>query len=197
MDGRRAIAQRVGRQDGFGLVELLIAMTVMVVGIMAVFAAFSAGALSLQRAAKVATAGTVADKQMERYRAVPYTCAPQPCSSIALDGALIPGPAPYTTDAACGAAPSDCSAANQVTGATCDLSTRPEACPSRTVAGADGKRYRVDAYIKLSCAVPGDTPPSCGGSSRTVKLVTIIVRDSLTPSKTLFRESSTFDAALG
>jgi Tfp pilus assembly protein PilV len=196
---QEAIAQRVGRQDGFGLVELLIAMTVMVVGVMAVFAAFSAGALSLQRAGKIATAGTVADKQMERYRAIRYSCTPEPCTSIALDPASIPGSGLYTSDRACGSPPA-CSATDQVQGSTCNVSTSPEACATRTAVGADGKRYRVDAYIMLGCAVPGDLPstvPPCGGSGRTVKVVTIVVRDPVDPSKTLFRESSTFDAALG
>ena len=67
--------RRLARSEGgFGLIELLIAMTVMVIAIMAIVAAFSSGMVSLGRAAQASTAATVADKQMEAYRALP-NCA--------------------------------------------------------------------------------------------------------------------------
>jgi Tfp pilus assembly protein PilV len=188
MDVHRGIAERVGGQDGFGLVELLIAMTIMVVGIMAVVAAFSAGALSLQRASRTSTAGTVADARMEKYRALTY-------SKIALTTPLqLPPDTLYTTHSAYS---DPTQSASQVTDATlvCAAAT-PTPCAIQMVTGADGRLYRVDAYVKTTCPA-SQTPPPCGATEREVKVVTLVVRDGTTASKILFRESSTFDAALG
>ena len=54
-------------EEGFGLVELLIAMTVMSIAIVALVAGFSSGFGTINRASKTATAGVIADKQMEAF----------------------------------------------------------------------------------------------------------------------------------
>ena len=59
---------RVRDEGGFGLVELLIAMTVMLIGIFAVVAGFSSGLGAINRASKTTIAGTLADQQMETFR---------------------------------------------------------------------------------------------------------------------------------
>jgi type II secretory pathway pseudopilin PulG len=59
-------------EAGFGLIELLIAMTVMVIAIMAIVAAFSSGMVTLNRASRASTAATLADKQMEAFRRGTY-----------------------------------------------------------------------------------------------------------------------------
>jgi type II secretory pathway pseudopilin PulG len=178
--------QRMQRQDGFGLMELVIAMTVLVFGIMGIVAAFSAGVISLQRASRASNAATVADAQMEAYRALSY-------SAIKLNGSTIPTVAPYTTDPACGGG---CAAANQVTGGTAACASSAirtdTQCASRTTIAADQESYRVDTYIKLDCGGGSGIPPGCSGS-RSIKLVTIVVRNPAT-AKVLFHESSTFDA---
>jgi type II secretory pathway pseudopilin PulG len=69
---RDRVVARLRREEGFGLVELLIAMLVMALGIMALVAAFSSGMVALNNASRTGTAGTLADKQMEAYRALPY-----------------------------------------------------------------------------------------------------------------------------
>ena len=76
-----AISTRVRDEAGFGLVELLVAMTVMVVGITALVAALSSGMVALQRAEQSSTAAAVADIQMEGYRKLRFasitpTCGP-------------------------------------------------------------------------------------------------------------------------
>ena len=58
--------------------------------------------------------------------------------------------------------------------------------PKRTVTGAlspDAYSYRIDSYIIYKT----DT------NARQLKQVTVVVRDGLTPSKTLARLTSTFD----
>ena len=63
---------RARHEGGFGLVELLIAMTLLATGILALFAMFQAGMLHTRRAAAVTTAGALADTEMEKYRAIRY-----------------------------------------------------------------------------------------------------------------------------
>ncbi len=60
-------------EQGFGLIELLISIVILNVGILAIVAAFTSGAVALQRASETSTASVLADKQMELYRAVRYT----------------------------------------------------------------------------------------------------------------------------
>ena len=55
-----------------GLIELLIAMTILAIGIMAIAAGFSSGMAALSRASKVSTAGAIADQKMEAYRRVKF-----------------------------------------------------------------------------------------------------------------------------
>jgi Tfp pilus assembly protein PilV len=161
-------------QDGFGLIELLIAMVILNVGILAIVASFNAGILTLSRASKVTTASVLADQQMELYRSIKY-------DSIRLAAATIPNTAPYTADAAY--------SATQVTTPACSGPSYPNECnASRTpVTGADGKSYRVDSYVV-------QTTPTGG---RPVKLVTVVVRDAADVNKVYARQASSFDQSTG
>jgi len=59
-------------ERGFGMIELVAAMTIMLIGVLAVFALFQAGLVQLRRASTVTTAGALADAEMERSRAARY-----------------------------------------------------------------------------------------------------------------------------
>lgn len=59
-------------ERGFGMVELLAAMTVMLVGLLAVFSLFQAGIVQIKRASTATTAAAVADAEMEKFRAIKY-----------------------------------------------------------------------------------------------------------------------------
>ena len=65
---------RLRSEAGQGLIELLIALTVLVIGIGSTLTVFADSLLSLQQAGKEGTAITLADRQMETYRSMPYTC---------------------------------------------------------------------------------------------------------------------------
>ena len=177
---------RAGDEDGFGLVELLIAMTILNIGLFAILAAFNSGMVSLHRANRVATASTLADSQMELYRAIRF-------SAISLNASeTSAADATYTGDSAW-------SSAWTVTGCS---TTANECKPARSATGADGRSYRVDSYIKWDCpvgALGGSVAaPTCSPStSRPVKLITVVVRDGDHVSKTLVRQSSTFDQSTG
>ena len=166
----RSLVAVLRRNGGFGLLELLLAMTMLNIGLLAVVAAFSSGIVSINRAGKITTAAVLADGQMELYRALTYT-------NIELDASTIPATVPYTTDLAY--------SASQVTGTCTGI---PNECnASRQVTGADGKPYRIDTYIV-------STTPTGG---RPVKKVTVVVRDYNNLTLTFARQVSTFDQSTG
>jgi len=68
----RRLKTRLRAEEGMTLIELLIAMTIMSVGIAALVAGFSTGIVSIQRANVTSTAGTLADRQMETFRQGSY-----------------------------------------------------------------------------------------------------------------------------
>jgi type II secretory pathway pseudopilin PulG len=160
-------------EAGFGLVELLIAMTVMVIAIMAIVAGFSSGMVALNRASRASTAATLADIQMEGYRKVTYT-----------DATLAPTCSSGTSAA------TNCFVSTTTTG--------PDHRSYRIDAA-----IRFDCAVgTLGGTVPSSptcTPiPPATVASRPAKLVTIVVYDpATTPAKELFRETSTFDQATG
>jgi type II secretory pathway pseudopilin PulG len=173
------ISTRVREESGFGLVELLIAMTVMVVGITALIAGMSSGFIAVKRAADESTAAAVADKQMEAYHALP-NCA------IYLDNGTIPTSGAYTTDVAFTGTP--------ITGNTpligtspCSATTPPELRDAQQpLIGADGRSYNVDTYIVESTTASGGE----------AKKVTLVVHDPQN-TKVLLRETSTFAPPTG
>ncbi|HET9781483.1 MAG TPA: type II secretion system protein [Candidatus Dormibacteraeota bacterium] len=172
---------RLRSQAGFGLIELLMAMVILNIGILAIVAAFSSSQLALNRASKISTASALADSQMELFRALKY-------DSIALDAtSLGTVDNTYKCDTTLG---SSCpnSTSGEIT-TTCSGSPLPNQClPSRTATGADRKSYRVDTYITT-------TTPTNG---RSEKLVTVVVRDGRNLSgRPLARVASTFDQSTG
>jgi type II secretory pathway pseudopilin PulG len=211
--------RRVSGDGGFGLVELLIALTVMALGISAIAAGFTSGIVALNRASQIGTAGTIADRQMEAFRALSF-------DRIALKASSVPSPqgtatadTVYTGDAALagtdthtgthvltdsylstnsaaynpnalGAGTAYCSGA---------IGSFPSTCAGKQtgVVGPDGRSYRVDTFIVWYCATATLTDgatPTCSGAEA-VKQVTVVVRDNGTPSKTYYRETTTFDQA--
>ena len=177
---------RPGREEGFTLVELLIAMMVLTVGILALVGAFTAGYTALNRSSSTSSASVLADSQMERFRALQY-------NAIQLNttcGASCTEDSTYTSDSAY-------SSTAQVTGCT---STGPACIPTQTKTGPDGKSYRVDTFIKYSCPITTDTlslsPLTCGsGEPLPVKLVSVVVRN--TNGGSTVREQSTFTWVTG
>ena len=160
-------------QEGFGLIELLMAMVILNVGLLAIVASFNAGIITLGRASRVTTAAVLADQQMELYRAIKY-------DTIRLAAATIPGTPPYTADPAYNA--------SQITTPSCSGPPYPDECnASRTATGADNKTYLMNTYIV-------QTAPAGG---RPVKQVTVVVRDATTTDRVYVRQASTFDASTG
>jgi type II secretory pathway pseudopilin PulG len=169
---------RLRAEAGIGLVELLIAMTVLAVALLALVAAFTSGALTLQRAGQTSTASALANQQMELYRGLKY-------AAIQLDSASVTTANSDSVYANGGAPPWS---PTQVTGSCPGVP--PECNPSRPVTAAsspDKRPYRVDTYI-----VYVNDPPA-----RQHKQVTVVVRDGDDLTKTLVRTSSKFDQISG
>jgi Tfp pilus assembly protein PilV len=171
---------RLRSDAGFGLIELLMAMVMLNIGILAIVAAFNSGMFALKRAGQLSTASALADSQMETFRAITY-------AAIGLDStALGTVDNTYKCDSTLG---SGCpnSTTPEVT-QSCSSPLPNECNPSRSVTGADHKPYRVDTYITT-------TTPTNG---RSLKVVTVVVRDGNHPSaRPLARIASTFDQSTG
>ena len=144
------MSPRARGEQGFALVEMLIAIVVINVGLLAILLALTSGVTTLRRSAETSTAAVLADVQLEKYRAVAF-------SSIFLDTTSLAGTdSTYQSDSSYSA-----SQVNQ----TCSPLTAV-CTPSQTVTGPDGRTYRVDTYIVWV------TP--AGGTA--VKQVTVVVR---------------------
>jgi Tfp pilus assembly protein PilV len=176
---------RLRREEGMTLVELLIAMIVLTIGILALVAAYTSGYMALNRATRVSSARLVADQQMERFRAIQYSAIKlnTTCGSTCLEDST------YTVDSAY-------NSTAQVTGCATTEST---CLPTQTKTGPDNKSYRLDTYIAYAC-VSGtlSTSPSltCGGSNPyPVKRVTVVVRSSALTAPV--REQSDFTSFPG
>jgi type II secretory pathway pseudopilin PulG len=172
---------RLRSEGGFGLIELLMAMVILNIGILAIVASFNSGIVTLNRASKISTASALADSQMELYRAITY-------NSIGLDStALGSVDNTYKCDSALGASCPN-STAGEVP-VSCTASAFPNQCnPSQPVTGPDHKKYRVDTYVVT-------TTPTNG---RPLKAVTVVVRDGNTlNARPYARVTSTFDASTG
>ena len=169
----RAVGRLREDEAGIGLVELVFAMSLLALAIAAQLSVFASSYTSLHRASIKGTAVTVADKQMEVYRSVAYTC-------IYLTSAT--GDSTYAGDTAY--------SGSQVTGSNCSPNTAPPASATtstQTVVGPDHRSYRIDSYIT-------STTPTGG---RAVKTVTVVVRavTNGTVGGVLARQASTFDQA--
>jgi Tfp pilus assembly protein PilV len=173
-------------EEGFGLIELMTAMLLLNIGILAIVASFNSGAIALRRASHVSTASALADQQMEGYRALVY-------SQIGFDTSQMSGlDSTYKCDSVLGT-----SCPNTVTSCstgTCADRTVPtllcgsanQCLPRRTVSGGsspDGYPYRIDSYILYMTQTNG----------RQLKQITVVVRDGNMASRTFARLTSTFD----
>ena len=183
----RRLRQRAASENGFGLVELLIAMTILSIAVGALLAVFTSSAVSLRRAGEKGTALTLADTQMEKYRTRTFT-------AVRIDGSLIPTSGTYvtanTTDSTIPPSTNQ-AVAGQNGDDACPTTDEPPAClPAQNVTGPDGHTYRVETYVNyvnndstLSIRTPASDLP--------LKLVTVVVRDATTGS-IMARESSAF-----
>lgn len=173
---------KLREEHGFGLIELLIAMVVLNIGLLALVAVFQSSAVALRRASHVSTASTLADAQMELYRGLTY-------AQIVLDPTQLANvDNTYKCDSTLGTGCPNSTTAEQT--GTC--SSQANACnPSRLVSNyGDRYGYRVDTYILQI------TPTEGSLTGRVEKKVTVVVRAKANLDRTLARATSTFDQTI-
>jgi Tfp pilus assembly protein PilV len=81
------------------MIELLLAMIVISVGILALFAMFNSGMVQIRRASSVSTAAALADSEIESYRALQYDAIGLVDSSVTAADSTYKGDVAYKTDA--------------------------------------------------------------------------------------------------
>ena len=211
---------RLRGEDGFGLIELSMAMVMLNVGILAVVAAFNSGAVALRRSSLVSNATVVADQQMEAFRRM-RNCEiglqaqnmPSSTSSYAADTTAYSAAGSYYSSSTAAASqlwvtdylPSS-SQSSYVT--TWETTHSPVAPPTDTTS-LTGQASPNCVNGSTSTINPHQTAV-VGPDNRTYvvdtyiylvqvsaqgwqKQVTIVVRDPSDQTHSLFRESSTFD----
>ncbi len=168
------------------MLELLMAMVMLNVGILAVVAAFSSGNAALYRANRTSTAGALANKQMEAYRGLKYDNIVFVTSewTSAIADSTYTGDTVYQTNMANPVAPK----ALVATVSTCPANVPANACdPSYTTTGADQRSYRVDTYLYFDAPTSGNQ----------LRAVTVVIRNLDDLTRTFARVSSTFDSSTG
>jgi Tfp pilus assembly protein PilV len=183
---------RARDESGFGMLELLMAMVMLNVGILAVVAAFSSGNAALYRASRTSTAGALANKQMEAYRGLKYDNIVFVTSewTSAIANSTYTGDVTYQTNMLNPVAPH----ALVPTVSTCPANVPASACdPSYTTTGADHRSYRVDTYLYF------DTSTNALGVAvgQQLRAVTVVIRNPDDLTRVFARVSSTFDSSTG
>jgi prepilin-type N-terminal cleavage/methylation domain-containing protein len=251
---RRLIHARARDQRGFGMIELVAAMSVLVIGLLAVFAMFESGMLALQRAGRQTTAAVLADSKMEEFRAIKYESIGLANAAVNAADAVYKADTAYSvgstaTTSLSGAMTASTTAMNVASSAgfpttngfrvkvnyeivrvtagagstswtvkrgvdgtvaaahssaapvavvqrvdvnSCGTAPCTTYVPTTNVVGGDGRNYRIDIYATWS-----EVMNSGGATGRSVKLMTVVVRDQAAPYKVWARVASTFDISTG
>ena len=171
---------RLRDEGGFGIVELVVAVVMITVALLALMAAYDQAFFSLHNSTRKSAAATLAETQLELYEALPY-------ASLGLSSSLLAtaesSDAYYSTDRA-----TLTPTGTDVTNSSCPSSgTIPAQCePVQTsVKGSDGLNYRVETFIRT---VTQNLVPS--GTAQEIA-VTVIVRDPNTANTPIVYEATT------
>jgi type II secretory pathway pseudopilin PulG len=216
-----ARVRAAAREDGFGLIELLIAMVVLNVGIFALMGSFLSAGVAAQRAATATNANAVADKVMEVYHGLEnkaiYLNAPAGAGSDVLGW---PNGIPNDTSAFSAAYRADSAAYGGAYYSYASPSSTPLWVTQDTsgagyspIPASDGSVIPGGLSVDPTKAVQGVTgpdgqtwtvftyivlvqPSGTGWVGGYVKRVTVDVIDPRTPGRVVARESSLFDPNL-
>jgi type II secretory pathway pseudopilin PulG len=211
------VPARAAEEEGFGLIELLFAMVMLNIGILALVASFQAGAVALARSSSVSNGAAVANKVMEVYRGLKscaiYLSAP---SGGGADVSGLPNGIPNSTSSWYARYAGDTGAYSNITyfnynGSTplwatnpkgsgtyagipdpCTAPTLPTGSPDPTkavqyVTGPDGQSYPVFTYVIVT------QPSGTAWTAGYVKQVTVSVLNPRATTKILARVTSYFD----
>jgi hypothetical protein len=154
---------RARNEGGFLTVELVVAVAVISIAVLALMAAYEQAFFSLHSSAKSSSAGLIAENQLELYASLPY-------SSIGLDATALStakaSDAYYHSDESALPLPSG-GGGTDITISGCG--TAANCLPVQTITGSDGQRYELETFIR-SLTNPSET-------AWTERVVTVIARD--------------------
>jgi Tfp pilus assembly protein PilE len=150
---------RLRDERGQGIIELVVAMVVITVAVLALMASYDQAFVSMHKSARTTAAATLAETQLELYGALPY-------ASIGLSSSLVTtakaSDAFYATDEA-GLTPSG---TTEVTNGSCTTALAQCMPVQASLTGSDGKTYRLETFIR-----------DLASGSTTERVVAVIVRD--------------------
>ena len=169
----------VREEEGFMMVELLVASFVLAVALLALMAGYDSAFLSLHKASGRTAAANLANNQLELYSALSY-------SAIGLDTTTLSAVKASNTTYV-----SDDSSLDDATNATDhtidNCGTASQCKPVQTLTGSDGKSYTVETFVRDLLGA--------SYTARSEREVTVLVRDpNSTGSPELARMSAAFDA---
>ena len=178
-------------EDGMGLIELLAAMVVLSIALLALVAGYGSAVVSMRLAATKTSATAIASTELELYRAVPY-------ASLGLDATQLTtaetSDTVYASDHSSLDDPNALTAGTDVSSASCTALTSvfgssshtvSTCVPIQTVSDAGGHTYRVETFIR-------DVQDSKSFSTTwTERIVTVIVRDPSTTGSPIILETAT------
>jgi Tfp pilus assembly protein PilV len=171
--------ERLRSEEGFGIVELIVATVVLTVALLALMASYDEAFVSLHKSARTSSAATLAETQLELYGALPYASIGLSSSKLTTAKA---SDAYYSTDEA-----TLTPTGTDVTNASCDTTSAQCLPVQASVKGSDGKNYRVETFVR-------DVTQTLTVGTTTERVVTVIVRDpntSGTPS--VYTVTAAFD----
>jgi Tfp pilus assembly protein PilV len=188
---------RARAEDGFMMIELMAAMVVITIALLALMAGYDSAFVSLHNASQKAVASKLANQQLELYTALPFASigldstttdavgdpANGAYDSLYATNALLTGD--LVTDPDTGDVTQEPSGTvNDVEIDSCGSSAN--CLPIQTVTGPDGRHYRIETYVRDEANSP---------SIRwTERVVTVIVRDAnQTSLPELVEMSTAFD----
>lgn len=171
---------RTRDESGFMTIELMVAVVLITVAILALMASYEGAFASLHSSGQTSSAGLLAENQLELYASLPY-------SSVGLDSATLTAvkgtgtgsDAVYKTD----------ESSLPGTGADVTISgcgSAAQCLPVQTLTGSDHHSYKLETFIR-SIANPSET-------TWTEKVVTVFVRDlTQSGSPIVFKDQTAFD----
>ncbi len=164
-----------------GIIELVVAVVVITIALLAIAAGFETGVVSIRAAAKQTVAAKLADAQVERYAALAYT-------SIGLDATTLTNTKTSGNPSYDSTYVSDETALNAVTSGTdatiSGCGTAAQCLPVQTVTGTDNKNYKLETFIRDVVSF----------GAWTERIVTVIVRNpNVSGAPEIFRLTSGFD----
>jgi type II secretory pathway pseudopilin PulG len=156
---------RVKAEDGFLMIELVAAMCIMIVALLALIGAYSLAYFAINSTNQTTSAGLLANNQLELYASLSYASIGLDATTLATVKSTDPN---YNTDESALAV-----SGTDVTISGCGSSA--QCSPVQTITAGDHKTYKLETFIRL---ISNPSAPS-----RTEKIVTVIVRNVATGAK--------------